>query len=546
MIADARGDDASAPPTRTGSLTELQAEVQGLRKASSRLLAQRRKLQARLGGLVEEILEREPDLEREFGADIRAEMDAAAANADHLEAWVGELARISATLMDEHRSLSSWARRARQDLGELAAERDRILSAAAALENERLVLVGRLEAEADSHAVVREALAENTERLVALEAELSSVRTAMDNAPPSTPEEWLTEARTRLAEAEAKARSLGLERENDRREHAREVAGLTRQLSEQRERYEGRVTVLTEKCRRLAEMLVETERRVGAEPGEAPAPPVRRMSARPEPAARPAPVSPRREAARPTPAAPDGEILVVDDDPMGRETAANLSETGIPAKICSVEAELGRELRRDDLVCTALNLARAHAWTAVRLSRGGTRPSATPLIGYAASEPLTKGFWFGPIEVVVLPVAPGTLGKLLRRVAPRLQQALIISRDEGVGLSVAKHLRVERVSAAVVADRHQALEAIKTSYPHVAIVYPRRDPGEVFTAVAAVRGVSLFRKLPVVFVLDRDAHGGEEEGLAGAVRGIVGMGSLTREDLSVSLSWAFKNYGRKS
>jgi CheY-like chemotaxis protein len=520
-------------------LTDLEEEIDALNKASGRLLIQRRKLHARIKSIVKSLLRSGLDIPPDRVEAMEREIAAAAENALNLEVWLTEYRQITETLTASNRDFYRSAAAAMERAGALAAECDRLHGLVEALDAERAALAARLDVEQAALEQLRQHDGERAQQLAALERDLAAARTSAATPVSSGVEE---ELRARLKEMEAKHQALAVEREKDRRNHAIQVASLTKQITQLRERYDERVSETV--ARGPAAPGGEAPRRAKEDAERAKALRAGRAAPPPEPAPTAAPAPAPAEAAAAPP--PRHEIILLDDDKLGPEIGAQLSGAGYPVTSLVARTGLAAQLPAPSIAAMALNLALAETWTVLRAVRTNPAFEGVVLVAYAAIAGTPNAFWFGPIEVVMQPLSREHLAPLLQRMTTRLKQTLLISHDAAAAEGIAKVLSKLRVTVAVARDRAQTLDAIKGVYPHVALVHPAASPVDVFRAVAALRDVSLFRRIPLVFVLDQQPPAREETLYSAAVRTILRFGDAKSEELAPALAQVFSPRLRRS
>jgi len=564
-LADNDEDVARAGPeppesdSYVGRVDDLEAEAQALHRETGRLLVQRRKIQARIKSLFKAILLQEPGLAERHAEVIEHELSAVDENALHFEVWFPEFKQITEVLVEESRDALRRLAEASSQAAEAAAERDRARALIETLETGRILMNGRLDAQAEELDALRNARPEIEARAAQLEAELAEARARMTNAPAERQDMALAEVEARLAETEARYQELGRIYEKDRIENAREIASLTKQLTRVREKYESQLAQLATQNERLAEALADKERaaQTGGMPtaspassavapvqGEAPSGDVterRRVEAMLEFDGSASgshqsggnEARERREVA--TPQRPPDQVVILDDDGVGQNAASELAEKGYPVTAFSPHPDLVSELSVESIACAVVNLAVPHAWTTVR-AIAAMREAPPAWIAYAAARPTAPAYWFGEVSFLVMPVEPQILTRALRRLASRLKQGIVISPDEQMATEISLQLSRARVTGAVARDRAQALEVIKAIYPHVALAHLASSPVDVFRAVAALRGVSLFSRIPVVFMLDGTPHPHEPSLYGAAARTILRLGKLDPRNMATTLA----------
>lgn len=542
-------------------LEDLESEVAALDKASGQLLIQRRKLHARIKSILKTIMRKEKAVADAHGESIDREFTAAADNALNLEVWLTEYRQITAALIDEHRgslaeaeALHEAVQQGQERAAESAAARDQAQAQLDALEHARRDLAERLDAQRDENEILFQRFSESDERLSQLEAALGEARAAATAAgahatrPAAAPSDLVE----RLAQAEAKYEALELLREKERRSHTLELASLAKQMAELRDRSEAvsrspvtataspsRAATSRERSRFFDDEEIATERPQPAAPTAPAAPHVRAALSPLIPTGESAPRSGAKPAAhRPT------EVVILDDERRGPETAERLTAAGYPVTAFMPDPELIGQLPGRSIACLALNLADPRVWTAVRTMRSDPQFPPMPLVGYALAPPAAKGFWFGAVDFYILPPVKDTLHAVLQRVAGRLKQVVMLGADEELTGTVSRMLTRAGVNTAAAKDRGEALEILRSVYPHAFLIYPSSSPVDVFRAIPAIRELSLFRRTPLVFLLDETPPPHEEALFSNTARQIMRVGSLRPEDLPDTLAHAFGAYVR--
>lgn len=523
------------PPPQMARIEDLAAEFETLDRSCKQLLVQRRKLQARIKSLLKSLVRTIPDLDPKLLQAFERELRLAEENALHLEVWLPEYEQIGSTLISESRALHRQLEDVRQRVAELAADQGRAEQLAEALETGRTLLAARLDAQSRELEQLRADRNALEDRVGALAAELAEARAA----PPRRDDAVVVALQAELAEARSRYASLAKTHEKDRQAHAREIASLTRQVTQVREQSEAQITELTRECERLTAALVERGRSAAG-----PRQDRIDLDAMPEPKRppRPRPAGPVARDVGQGESGPGGQIVLLDDEKTALDSTAEMTAAGYPVTQFVPHAELASHLPRSGIACMAVNLALPQSWAVVRTLCAVAGRSPVPIIAYALAHPSPRGFWFGPVDFILLPITKESLAGVSSGAVPRLKQALIISVEDGVADSVRQQLSRMRVNSTPARDRAQALETLKTIYPHVVFVHPGASSIDAFRAVAAIRGVSLFQRIPIIFLLDEQPQPREESLFSAAARTVLRLGELKPADLTESLAAAFHRY----
>lgn len=587
------------PLRRLAQLEDLVAEVDALAKATNRLLVQRRKLQARVKSQLKSVMRSAKQLSEDRVEAVDREFRAAAENALNLEVWFTEFRQLVEHLTGLSREASEEAvavhealLRERQQGAASVAEREQAQARMESLEAARRAMAERFEAQCQENELLFQRFSEGDERLNQLEEALKEARAAAATAQSKQAADSSAELQARLTEAEGKYEMLALAREKDRRGHALEIAALTKQLAELRAHYEEQIREpepappierpapierpgSVEPARRPTGgrrrgRLIDTppslarsgpardrpaifadEDDAPARPSDRPAPPpLPPMAERAAPPPLP-PVAPLVVGGAPPPDMPkpqtvaQKELVLFDEERRGAELSLALTEGGFPVTPLAPEPQLIEQLPARSLACLALNLALPGCWSAARVMRGSAKFPPTPMVGYALAPPSPGGFWFGAIDFIVLPADKDALYTALQRVAPRLKQVLVIGTRDELSLAVSRLLARVSVNTSSAADRGQALDVLRTIYPHVLLAHPSSSPIDVFRAIAAIRGLSLFRRTPLVFLLDEKPPPQEETLFSNTARQILRSGNLKPDELPDALALAFSAYVRR-
>jgi len=531
---------------RLDTLEEVEAELRALDRAGEELLGKQRELHERIQAALADA-----QLPAAAVEALQAALEAARENEFNFEVWHSEYRQIAATLIEEDRRFLDGLLDAQNEAEAIAEERDRLRRLVETLEAGRELYAGRIERQAQEIDELRAAARSGAELIEGLETEISELRVAL--AAPRREAVQAAPARPALRDdLEVKYQALAAEREKDRRNHANEVAALTKRLTEVRERYEEQIAQMTARYAQLTESVAEKAREQPAPRSTNKMPIARAPVAAPAAASsRPALQVIRAHHQRPEPARTEAaaqkggggaQFVVFDDDRIG-VSASELSQSGCGATPFLPSAELVARLPSQGITCLGINLALSQSWSVARMLRGPDGIASAPLIAYAVASPTPTGFWFGPIDFVTLPAGREVLIGALNRMCKGLKQAIIITPDEDLSKTISQHVTREKITCAMARDRFQALEAIKTSYPQVAIVHPASSPVDVFRAVAAVRNVSLFRRIPVIFLLDERPQTREESLYSAAVRAILRLGDVQPHELAAMLAATFNELG---
>jgi hypothetical protein len=560
----------------------LDSRVQELGEVSSRLIAERRELHARIEALSagEQTLEKEKEaaintaqqrvteLESAL-ARMAKSLDAARKAADEeanrlrgegerqLEIVRSELLGAQEKLRQELAVAQAELERQRRVVSDVTAQRDELRMHQEQLDRQRNELEGRLgtvSAEVEEVQRVRE---ESEKRIAALEKELriaNGAREALQAEVRRLQEEMLAEATTKLADSESIRAGLEDALERERRERSDEVSSLTEQLAKLEREYEERLAETmrrheaaeqqyAEECNRLNRALAEKELLLGAVEqrltgvgfAEAEEPELESMLA----IERSAPAEERAAAAQaPADTSAADTVLIFDEGDLVESAAKKLAEFGYASCALRPGPNLPDEIVKRQAACAAINLAQPEAWVALRQLRNGS--GGTPLVAYALTPGTPRGFWFGSVSFVPLPVESGALAELLNRLAPKVRRVIAMSNDIDVMSEVRTQLNEARISTAVVLDGRQALDLVPTIRPEAAVLHLSPSCADVFRAIAGLRSTEITRDIPLLFLLDSTPDQREEAFLNAGVRMLTSRGMLKPEELGESLATALE------
>jgi len=449
----------------------------------------------------------------------------AEATLDGLRVDLAEAARARDELQRGLAAAQQECATQQRTLAEMAAERARLEAASERLSGEHSELSARASAAAAEHAAVLHSHAVATTRLSALEAELRSVR-----------DEELVAARTQLA-SEVEARGAAeAAAQAGATAHADELAQLRDQLA-------ARGEAETRLAHQLAErdlLLQSAEENLGVL--ELPADDVEdadAIFAIERDAAPTDTVAGDAAACADADAAEDGELLLLDAEDGAEQAARRLLEFGhrVSALAPTIAAADQCKLRR--IAGVAVNLATPPAWGVIRHMRNGSGIPYMPLVGYALTGGQPKGFWLGPVDFAILPVAQLDIAKVLGRLVPKLRRVLAMSNDIDVMTDVRSQLTGAGVSTAVVLDGRQALDLVPTIRPEAAVLHLSPSCVDVFRAIAGLRAADISREVPILFLLDAEPQPREEAFLSAGVRMLTSRGGLAADGLVDTLAAAF-------
>ena len=413
-------------------------------------------------------------------------------------------------------------------LAEMAAERAQLAAATERLSAERNDLGGRLDTSSSERRSLTEARDAALVRVEALERELRTVR-----------DEQLAEARTALAGEQQTRIAVEAEVAATATRHAEEVAELRDQLAvftHEQERLSQQLAEKDELLQSAEQDLGTLELSADGEDGEDDLVLDIERDAAPERAgAEEVDALADGEAA-----APDaGELILLDGDASGARAARHLAEFGHRVSAMAPTPDGVNSFVQRKVTAAAVNLSTAVAWPTVRHLRNGSGIARMPLIAYALAENAPKGFWLGPVDFAILPVAQLDLPPLLNRLVPRVKRVLAMSNDIDVMSDVRTQLTAVNVSTAVVLDGRQALDLVPTIRPEAAILHLSPSCVDVFRAIAGLRTADAARDIPILFLLDAEPQPREEAFLTAGVRMLTGRGALAPDALVDKLASAF-------
>ncbi|MDX2167067.1 MAG: hypothetical protein SF182_08390, partial [Deltaproteobacteria bacterium] len=234
-----------------------------------------------------------------------------------------------------------------------------------------------------------------------------------------------------------------------------------------------------------------------------------------------------------------GELILLDGEASAGLAAHKLAEFGHRVSALVPSAEAADGLKQRSVAAAAVNLIAPGAWSTLRHLRNGSGIPRMPLVAYALAESANKGFWLGPVDFAILPVAQLELAPLLNRLVPRVKRVLAMSNDIDVMSDVRSQLTGAGISTAVVLDGRQALDLVPTIRPEAAVLHLSPSCVDVFRAIAGLRAADSARDIPILFLLDAEAQPREEAFLTAGVRMLTGRGALQPDALVDALASAF-------
>lgn len=349
------------------------------------------------------------------------------------------------------------------------------------------------------------------------------------------------------SEIEAKMQALAVAHEKQRRQDATEIAALTKQLSELRQRYESRIAALNQQIAQFRAGGARPGTPVEPDSGERPRGPAADGPGGPQPQkpGRLVLISNMDQDLGPA------TLVTVDDAEIGDELVRRVSKYGHPAACPPAEADLEDELSKRKVALLAVNLASARTWRLARALAKSPAAQKAPIIGYALPNINSPGLWFGIMNFVTLPLEDAALTEAMRRLAPNLKQAILVGQNSEAFSELRKQLTRIRMPTQVASDRRQIPDVIRAGVG-TSVVYPASGPVDAFRVLATLREDWTFKDAPSLFVLDEVPQPREEELLTAGVRTTLRMGRVRFDELitqlinifSVSKSGSFR-YGRR-
>lgn len=540
----------------------LEARTAELSQASSRLIAERQELQARVEKLSSS--GRKSDQQKQADIDaaqkrlaeaqaeitnLRATMEAnRSASAEEIERTrqtaeraLEEVRKDLTNALDEKKTLEEWLAQAEERAAEqtrtteaVRGECDSLHESIEALTAERAALSGRVDTVNADLEALRQERANAAERIAALEKQLEDTR-----------QELLADAASRIAETERthQAAEAGL-----REGHAAEVSALQQQIEELRAEFEEQLNSLVEEHEQLSRLLEEKDRLLqSAERGltaidlgeaedeeEESILGIDRSHA-------PQHDSDDEEEDLDEEAVVD-EVFLLDQGAIGNDAARQLIEFG--HRVTAIAPEPGSipQLKERPACCAAINLAIPTSWETLRSMRNGSGVPKMPLLAYALAEDAPKGFWLGPVDFIPLPVEKNDLRQLLSSMVPKIKRVLAMSNDIDVMGDVRNALADSGISTAVVLDGRQALDLLPTVRPEAAILHLSPSCTDVFRTIAGLRNAEHSRDIPILFLMDSEVQPREEAFLSGGIRMLSGRGNLVPDGLVDTLASALELY----
>ena len=482
----------------------LEAQLAEQREAAGRDAAERRELLGRIDALAAggQSLEQER----------RAAVGAAHQRVAELEAEIGRLTagldaargQAAAELDRTRRDAGTTLEQLRADLAEAVRARNELQHALGAAQQEAAARIGALEADLRT---VRE------QQLAAAVAQLAAEREAHQAAQAA---HAAAEARHQAEIVELRQRQAAFEGEQARLAKELEAKDLLLQSAEQG--LTAAIDLSAEAADDDSVLDIDRDYAPQAATGAGP------------------------EVLAEVDAAAGSDCILLDAEEIGGAAARQLAQFGHRVSTLTPTPEVSQLLKERTVACAAVNLAAPNAWALLRHMRNGSGIPRMPLIAYALVANAPKGFWLGPVDFALLPVAQVDLADLLGRLAPNAKRVLAMSNDIDVMSDVRTQLTRAGISTAVVLDGRQALDLVPTIRPEAAVLHLSPSCADVFRAIAGLRSAEISRDIPILFLLDAEAQPREEAFLTAGLRMLSGRGDLVPDGLVDSLASAFGVY----
>lgn len=544
--------------------TELEARLAERTAATEQLATERRELLAQIESLtaggqsleqerqtaVAAAQRRNAELEREI-ARLGAALDQARSNAGEelnrtrhdataaLDALRVELAETTRARDELQRALAAAQQEGagqQRALADLAAERSQLEHAAERWAVERRDLQARLEAAVAERAALHRTHEDRTAQVGALEAELRALRErdlaeleaalTTERAARQTAEEALAGAETRHRDEVAELRDRLAAVDHEQTRLAQELEEKALLLRSAEDDLTAAIDLSVDGGED-SDSVLDIDRDIAPEregDGE--------LAAFDD-------ASDLQDGESPT-----VDCVLLDSDDVAASTARQLAAFGHRVSAVVPTAEPADALRDRTIACAALNLSAPNAWGLVRHLRNGSGIPRMPLIAYTLAAGAPKGFWVGPVDFAVMPVAQTELVEMLHRLVPKVKRVIAMSNDIDVMSDVRTQLSAVGISTAVVLDGRQALDLVPTIRPEAAVLHLSPSCADVFRAIAGLRSQETSRNIPIVFLLDAEAHPREDAFLAAGLRTLAGRGTLAADALVDTLAAAFSEMNR--
>ena len=121
-------------------------------------------------------------------------------------------------------------------------------------------------------------------------------------------------------------------------------------------------------------------------------------------------------------------MILVEDEARSETLMSAFSGHGLSVSHTAPAPGVGNALKSKNPACFVINLATPAGWAALRELRAGEKTAMVPLVAYALPAGGAMGFWFGPVDFAVLPVA-GRIHSILKKMVPKVRRILGVGAD---------------------------------------------------------------------------------------------------------------------
>lgn len=266
-------------------------------------------------------------------------------------------------------------------------------------------------------------------------------------------------------------------------------------------------------------------------------------------AAQPAPVLQSASPAKsPAPLVASPDVLIVDDDPVVRDTTERfLTREGFSVVTADGGKEglrLARELRPAAITLDVL-MPDLDGWTVLAALKGDPALSDIPVILVTIMDEKNRGYALGAAEFMVKPVDRDRLGTILRSIVKTAgRRVLIVDDDDILRRGLMQGLEKDGWKVDEAENGRAALTRLGESVPDAIVLDLMMPEVDGFEFLDMLRHRIEWRTIPVIVVTAKDLTEGDHRRLNGGVERILQKDAPTRDDMlrevSATLSYCIE------
>jgi PAS domain S-box-containing protein len=236
-----------------------------------------------------------------------------------------------------------------------------------------------------------------------------------------------------------------------------------------------------------------------------------------------------RLAGRPT-------VLVIDDDPLVRETMVRLLTKERYQVHTAQDGEEALRLAREvkpDVVTLDVIMPRMDGWAVLKAFKADPELAGIPIVMLTIMDERNLGYLLGAAEYMTKPLDRGRMAELLKRLCPGRStgRILIIDDEEPIRKGMRQLLEQNGWGVSEATDGLAALASVEAARPDLILLDLMMPGMDGFQFTAELRKTEAWRTIPVVVMTAKDLTQEDRRILNGYVQKILLKDPSTRDEL---------------